>query len=210
MTKLDYKEFHPDLVDSFEDGPLGLMIKHPLIVDIMPLPQLVNPRYEQQKKRAEEALLSGDIERYIWTHERPFRLMYLSTLFTSGQIDRVQLKKVLPSVWSDAEPADELEWEYLFQEAGFCSDATSDELEALSGSSVDLWRGGNISDFPGLAWSLRRETAEFFAKRFNASYPTLWRARAKFNDVYAYIVGRSEAEVVIAPELVKSVRVVTR
>lgn len=207
---LDTKKLLPELQSHLvKDRSFGVMLHHPLVISVVPLWKTCNEMYLRKKEELAVAVSQQDWERVIWLHERPYRLNKLEDLWVSGTINLHDLKELLPQVWTDAEPAEEMRWVHLFEEAGFCSDANEEQLEKLrQWTAVTVYRGGSKKGDLGLAWSLSRQTAEWFAYRFLRANetPYLWSGVVSTKAIYAYIVGRSEEEVVIDPSRVEDLR----
>jgi hypothetical protein len=73
----------------------------------------------------------------------------------------------------------------------------------MSSRRLVIYRGQPDSGPPGISWTLKRECAVWFARRFSpwrrAAEPTVLRARVNPSRILAYLVGRDEAEVVLDP-----------
>ena len=174
----------------------------------MPMWKPMNELYLRKKEAVEQSMAAHDWDQVIWLHERPYRLSKLEELFFERSIDSNDLVRMLPGVWTDAEPQDEMRWRHLFEAAGFCTDAIPEKLAELrSHLSVVVYRGGMRTDNLGLAWSLSRPTAEWFAYRFLPAgrVPYLWTGEVDVSSIYAYIVGRSEEEIVVDPAYIRDI-----
>src|SRR6478736_3433688 len=99
------EKLHPDLQTYLEErGPLGRMIRHPLLYEIVYMPQMnavLNARYLAKKKATTEAFDKKDWSHYIILYERPYRLvpfMNSMKLMTDQEYWHN-----LGRVWSDSE-----------------------------------------------------------------------------------------------------------
>jgi hypothetical protein len=207
---LNVKKLLPELQSHLvKDRTFGVMVHHPLVISVVPLWKVCNEMYLRKKEELAVAVSQKDWERVIWLHERPYRLNKLEDLWVSGAINLHDLKELLPHVWTDAEPADEMRWAHLFEEAGFCSDADEEKIAGLQQwTAITVYRGGSKNDNLGIAWSLSRQTAEWFAYRFltERETPYLWSGIVATKDIYAYIVARNEEEIVVDPSHVEDLR----
>jgi hypothetical protein len=59
---------------------------------------------------------------------------------------------------------------------------------------------------PGLSWTLNKDKALFFARRFKPPQPILATALLRKRDVLAYLPDRDEEEIVCLPTAVRDVR----
>ena len=72
---------------------------------------------------------------------------------------------------------------------------------ALMPDEFTIYRGSKRDDVDVLSWTLSRETAIKFARRFSGD--RLITAVAKKNDVHAFLARREEQEVVVDKFVVK-------
>lgn len=81
-------------------------------------------------------------------------------------------------------------------------------------NSFIIYRGTSrqevVSQDYGLSWTWNIRTARFFANRFKhvrkeSGGPIVLRADVKKADVWAYLEGRKEYEVIVSPDKVKNV-----
>jgi hypothetical protein len=78
------------------------------------------------------------------------------------------------------------------------------ELDSLldeCGGKVMVWRGAEcLKHARGLAWTLDRDRAEWFARRFSRDgRGYVWEARVPRCRIFAHLTGRQEAEIVLDP-----------
>lgn len=75
--------------------------------------------------------------------------------------------------------------------------------------AVLLSLGWDLPYIKALSWTLDRNTAEWFAHRFGKD-GTVYTARIKRDDIYAYFSGRKESEVIVDPDRLKKIMVAPR
>lgn len=194
-------ELHPDLVPHLDEGPLGPMIRHPLCLAMLVVPELhesINRMYEFKKEQTRDALASRDWSRYLWLHERPWRMTTLIWLNRLHTIRPAEVANVLPDVWADMESPhvhDPRSLRSLFRVAGKVGD------ELPPGQVFTVWRGASCMRWArhGVCWTLDYDHAKFFANRFRTkeSKPTIVRRIVRRDEIAAYFNNRSEQEVVI-------------
>jgi len=190
----------------------GHMIHHPLVIEPFyaeELAALCNERYRQKQEHVSKAALAQDWEHYIWLHERPYRLQAFIDAMSRGLLYPVASSvELLRQVWMDAEaPGINLRiWVKLFQminsnlKSHLMDEEEREHLASLP-AAITIWRG--VRKPPekryGISWSLSRERATWFAKRFaaNGSKPTLYNAVIPKEVVTAYLDGRNEQEVIV-------------
>ena len=92
----------------------------------------------------------------------------------------------------------------MFEALGYVSD-TNKVLEG----ELTIYRGTQSKDEIGIEWSLHREVAEWFARRWATPSTTSWLMTAKVDadDILAYLVTRGEAEVIVNPEKVRDLKI---
>lgn len=204
-------ELHPDLADYVHPhDTFGQVIHHPLVIWFMPLDSvtvgIVNSQYEQKRKAVEEALDKCEYERYIWLHERPYRLeAFISLIDEIGaDITDAQYWQILGEIWTDTENAHQNinEWADLFgaDRADRHLLMTEDEIAELNAlpDTLTIYRGcihGLNED--GISWTTDRNRAEWFANRFQNpdGTPCVLQQQIAKSEVIAYITRRSESEV---------------
>jgi hypothetical protein len=173
------------------DGPIPV-VSHPLVVLPAMVPDQANERYHRQLERYTRLLDARDYEGLLHVVERPYRLSTLRDLFGEGMLDVVSLRKILGWAWTDAEPADELEWLPLWKAAAPIFE------RRLPSDSMTIYRGQIPGEPIGIAWSLDRDIAVFFATRFERG-GTVLRGVIGRSRVLGYLVSRGESEIVCNP-----------
>jgi hypothetical protein len=191
------EELKPFLVET----GIGPMIKHPLVNTHAMLPGHVNRVYLAKKERLAQLIAEGKWESYLWLHERPWRLTTLSKLWADRRITRPELQELLLQVWMDTEMPHQFGKlpERLFAQSGFISD-DSETWQTLS-DPIAIYRGGTPR---GISWTTDIKKAQWFANRFKeldrGHY--LFAGWVAKKDVYAYIAGRNESEIVAPWKLI--------
>jgi len=192
-----YEELLPELQEYLEDDGVMPMIRHPLVFSV-PHNDLFNAHMNKALK-SKQALLQRakdekDWNRYIFLHERPYRLFALNrAILEQGglKISSLEFCEALRDVWIDTEfPTDQnLAWCSLL---GFaCLDPYPNQLESphrvatgmMTAEELDwlyqapdvltIYRGFTQVENPhgefeddGLSWTLDYEKAKWFARRF--------------------------------------------
>lgn len=197
------EELHEDLLPYVEEGEFGRMLRHPLIYEVPCIfaPAMTNRRYEEKLKMVKKAIEEENWERYVWLHERPYRLSAFAEVVE--HLDDNRYWKLLGSLWVDTENG----WAHLNQWRRFFSsnregrENLMDEDEQLAldslADTVTVYRGcerGLNED--GISWTLKREKAEWFATRFKKDGVVLEKQVQK-EDIIAVFTGRNEFEVIL-------------
>jgi hypothetical protein len=192
---------HPDLEACISKGaPLGPYIKHPLVFGFAFPAGVANRHYAYKLKAVEQAKREGNWDKFLWLHERPYRLPMLATLWSTNKIDLPTLRVLLLNCWMDTE----LPYQFgaiprrLFKATGFITDSP-DEWDAIP-DPLTVYRGA--SRRPGsnaISWTVNRDRAAWFARRLRriGKEARLWRANVAKSDVMAYIGERGESEVIV-------------
>ena len=194
---------HPDLEPYLEtDGVLGAQIRHPLVYQVPLISNgNVNAYYAQKKKAVEDALIAGAYGRFIFLHERPYRLEAFTKI--ADKLPDAKYWSLLSSIWTDTENGWQNieQWKELFGSSRSSRSFLMDEDEQFGlqnlGDSFTVYRGcqeGLNED--GISWTLRREKAEWFANRFQKDGVVLEKVITK-QDAVALFIGRNEPEVVV-------------
>ncbi len=196
------EDLHPDLVAATESGPLGPMIRHPLIVEIHhpdEMNHMTNERYKHKRKEIAEAREAGDWDQFVWTHARPFRFEALLQSLSdgAGYYDAESLTEkeceLIAAVWIDAEnPGVNRDiWVELF------ADMPCPALDELP-DKFRIYRGTVAEDDDGISWTLDENTAKFFANRFNSKGVVKSKIITRADALY-YTDERGEKEVIFDP-----------
>lgn len=193
---------HPDLEEHLVVTDFGRMVHHPLVIEIMPRPALVNHRYEEKRKALDEAKAAGNWRQVVWLHERPYRLDAFMSI--SDLLDDDNYWSLLADIWIDSENIWQNldQWRQLFESTRSGSPMTDEEEAALAAmpDPVPVYRGGveDANEY-GLSWTTDRERAEWFAVRMTGDdeVGVVLDGLVAKKDVAAYFMGRGESEIVV-------------
>jgi hypothetical protein len=218
------EDLHPDLEPYLvQDGPLGVpFLNAPLVKNIMHSPQenaWMNKSYLLKKEQVEKAASDGDWHRYVFWHERAYRLGALLDAVEKGaKVDPKIYWELVGSIWTDSENIreDRRSWQTIWTEPvpkrPFCM--SSSERKALKAlpDVIQVWRGvGHRTAARGMSWTINKTKAEWFARRYSSDdrTPHLVSGVVLKTDVLAYFTGRNESEVVAMPSRVKNQKIET-
>ncbi len=140
---------------------------------------------------------------------RPDRLPMIAAWHRSGRISSDQLRDLLAEWWPDTELPSSYGVGFLvslFRAAGFVTDTPGVEPPI---ESLTIHRGiDELGKQRGVSWTLDRERAVWFARRFSFRGPgTLLTAEIPPEHVLGIFHGRGEAEIVVDPKRLRRVRV---
>ena len=202
----------PELRECYiEDGPIGPMIKHPLVNEIMFHSwKLANEMYEAKRKLIEERLAQQDYLGILALYERPWRLQAVHTWWQEDTITKDELRDLFSWVWTDCEMPSQFGDmpRELFRATGFLTDIEGKRTRRdVFGcqKEITVYRGCQPEHKNGLSWTRNAAQAAFFAKRFNTE-GEVWSARAPVKSILGVFLGRGEDEAVVAPEKLKQRR----
>lgn len=151
----------------------------------------------------------------IYHINKTYRLQFLDII--QDYLSNVDLAELLAYIWVDSEGTSQdpncslsqlIEWFTEADKKALMDDEDYQVFDTLP-SEFSVYRGisthGNTN---GLSWTLNRETAEWFAKRFSfdGGKGTVIEATAKKEDVLAYFNDRNEQEIVINPQKLVNVK----
>jgi hypothetical protein len=208
------ESLHPDLQAHFCHLPNSKIpcIKHPLIYSIFHtdnLNALTNKRYEIIKADVQDALEQNDISRFVFLHERPYRLsaFHKALFFLNLNISDKDYWELLGGIWTDTENSwQQLDlWKMMFSSERPCSNylMEKDERKEFNNlpDKLTIYRGYVPNkNKHGLSYTLNQNTAEWFSKRYYKNGKVLKRIVNK-SDVLAYLNGRNEEEILIKPNI---------
>lgn len=236
MVETKDDPLHPDLVAYYEEGGEGVLarvLRHPLVYQVpFHHPGMANEAYKAKREALAAAETAGDIDSYLFLHERPWRLHALTQVlawdfdtfqregvFVSRQAADQALAEAITNVWIDSENLwqNAEEWERILHGIGAAKsqrmamdEDDRDRFEALP-DTVTVWRGAQLglNEF-GFSWTLNRETARWFATRLrdrSSNEPVLVTGTVAKDAIVGVLMGRGEEEVVPLPGSVKIVSV---
>ncbi|MCK1344464.1 MULTISPECIES: hypothetical protein [unclassified Bradyrhizobium] len=207
MTQIDYAEFHRRLEPL--DGELeeyldGNWVRHPWIFDIVDdrsRAAWINHWFRIKRAQWEEALAERDWLKFVCVYERPHRLE--GFFYIADECTHDDYWNTLGFVWSDSENI----WQNIdaWQELWNCdrpnklASMNEQERAALAAlpSDLTIYRGFTEGRLHGMSWTLDRDVAVRFAKRFRGPRAAIATARAKKSDVHAFFDDRQEREIVV-------------
>lgn len=208
------EDLNPELAKYIiPGGPLGPMLKHPLVIDIAYTPQLnamYNERLKAKKEYIDEKIKKQDWSSVLWMHERPYRFDVFMKYM--DKMPAEQYWELLRHVWEDTENL----WQYksivphLLTARKGCRqmmDSHALELFKKLPKEIVVYRGYQTRNRQGFAWSLSHGKALWFAKRFEQPRYNVVRGILQKSDVFAVMTGRNEYEVIAFPECVKKQQV---
>jgi hypothetical protein len=202
MKRMQEEELDEELAAWVEPGPLGNFLNHPLVQDLMvdAMPGLANMRLRDKRKRLAAAGAKEDWNSYVFLHERPYRFQALEEVLAEYPVK--DPGKLVASVWIDSENIHQNYdgWGEILSDYGMAME--SDDRKTLSELPEELtvYRGCTKAGEDGYSWTLDKEKAEWFAKRFARSGAQLLETKIPKDSVVAYLGGRGESEIVILPE----------
>lgn len=171
----------------------------------------VNHLYRESQKQLEECRRKKDFYGAVFCYTTPHLLEgFVEEL---GEADDKTYWTVLGAVWINGEApwTNRKLFLQLFSGARPHRDhlMDADERKALKKlpNQLKVYRGFGGERGKGLSWTLDREKAVWFAKRFHEVHGKPGRVIegvCQKADVFAYFAGRNESEIVIAPEMVKA------
>lgn len=194
-----------ELRDTVKEIKGFTFIAHPLLHTIYfrnkEEDKLYNSFLKTRKEALHEAEVKHDYHGAIWLHQRPYRLQALLNYWQDilKHSPEGTLEELIMEVWVDCEnPHVNLSaWKTIFSE--FPIDKTKlmseDDLKAynnLAGEFV-IYRGATSKR--GISWTLSKDIAEWFAKRFNRNGKVFERIVSK-DDIICYSNIRSEHEII--------------
>ena len=228
-TKEDLNEELIDHID--EDSPFGVFLRHPLLVTVYveEMNAYYNYQYLGKRKQADKALKKKDWNRWIWLHERPFRLD--AFLFICRDIPAKEYWTLLREIWIDTEGpgVNQDIWLELFnrpypkrrkmmtgkERRTLANEGRSGELNIYRGyvDGLDSEDSEYIEEDrdreSGISWTLDYNKAEWFARRFlsgGTGHGVVAEAICKPKDVIAYFESRGEKEIVVDPSKIRILR----
>ena len=208
------EELHPDLLPYLEKVDDMPMLRHPLVY-FVPFSDMqskhANRLYEHRKADVAAALRNGEPHRFVFAHERPYRLAafqeYLET--SVEDVTDSEYWRVLSSIWIDTENywQNKKDWIDMFQAHRHDRLHFMDMEErmhlAMMDSEFTVYRGATYLDAQrGLSWSLSEERAKWFAKRLHqpgGPPPVVVEGAVRRGDVIGLLESRGEEEIVALP-----------
>ena len=195
-------KLYPELEQYIVETPIGLYIKHPLVFQPYLSATLANQQLEQKYKFLRKALKTKNFNQYIFLHERPYRINAFQDI--KKDLDNKTYWRLLSNIWTDTENSwqDIETWKKLFKSKRNKKENLMGGQELATYESLDneliIYRGcvKGLNE-NGLSWTLNKDQAEWFAKRFDKDGIVIEKRINKKN-IVAYFNSRGEEEVVVA------------
>ena len=196
------QELLPELRPYLEQGAMGEQLRHPLIYQVPLLNNgAANHLYKFKVEETQRALKESNWTKYIWLHERPYRLDAFIEI--ADKMKDRDYWQFLVAIWSDTENGWQnlSEWQRLF-------DSDRPERKHLMleeefyyyqklPDTVTVYRGCQKNQNEnGLSWTFDKEKAQFFATRLKKNGIVLEKTVSK-NQIVAVLLGRGEQEAII-------------
>lgn len=212
---------HPDLQPYFVDGPVGKMLHHRFVINVMTIPgrhKADNTMYLHRKDEAERSSLEKDWRRYIACHERPYRAEALQRVLAEGclPLEQPATWQLIKAVWIDSENVDEHNkfWTTIWEKASLEMTLDLGERSAFDKlpDPVPVWHGLEREDCVGLgfSWTTDMGIAEWFAQRFarfNHRQACIAAGAVRKEHVRGFLLSRGEYEIIVFPDKVDQVTV---
>jgi hypothetical protein len=211
MDTFEAVDLHPDLVPYVQERQIGTVLHHPLVIQIFfneRLHKLANQQYRQKIKLLEEAQQAEEWTTIVYLHERPYRLSaFMDIAERIMEVDEADYWELLADIWVDSESIsmDQPLWlEALAtndpdtRAQHFMEERERDLLASLP-RWVDIYRGVDVGgNEAGMSWTLDRDKAEWFARRYHG-HGTLLKCACPRDRIIAVLLGRGEQEVIVDP-----------
>ena len=139
---------------------------------------------------------------------KPYGLTFLK--FAEPHLSKEEFSKLLGDAWVRSEnPNDDPNFTKrdliaMFKRADKQALMTEEDYKQWQGldETITVYRGvtsHNAKNIKALSWTLDRQTADWFARRFEEE-GTVYEAQINKKDIYAYFGERCESEVVVDPK----------
>ncbi len=217
--KPDVNTLHPDLRTWMFKGPLGPMLKHPLVFDMIVSPATharINAYYKYKRDERERMLKAKEWHKYVWIHERAHRLDAFSEI--QHNLKPIPYWELLGSLWTDSDniyqnfDAWKYYWHVDHPYRHRIMDADERKQLRAMPETFEIYRGvRHKKSIRGLSWTIDKNRAIWFANRYAGTTPSAYLATATVSksNVLAYFTGRNEKEIVITPEKCGKIDVIT-
>ena len=187
------------------------VLKHPLLISMWsePLESSLRSLVDAQVARAKKCLAENKFSKYVQLHERPYQIDAL--LQFAGQIPTAdEYWGLVSRIWIKAEfPHERLvEWQTAW--TGQCTEFQAFRYLAMSKEGVEclralpeevpVYRGQELRHPFGISWSIDKDKAVWFAKRFQRYRNTpmcVVEGLVQKRDATALLLERGESELVI-------------
>ena len=163
--------------------------------------------WRRRMEQAREDVLRRDWASALDKLDKSERLGLLSEWWNEDCLTLEELRAALPGTWSRSEPDDtDPEWLALWTDAAESGRVETDPLP--DGDPLTIYRGepeAPAAGSRGIAWSLSRDTATFFALQPPWSQGTaiVLEGSVPRRDVLGHVTDRNHAEVIVEPKHVR-------
>lgn len=202
-------ELHPDLKVYLTEGSHFKSLQHPLVYGVPYTPEMnnyYNKRYALLTESTQQALKDRKPFRYIWMHERPYRLDAFVRYTEEADMSDDDYWEALGAVWQDSENVWQhfATWKRLLRadrpNKHMFMDEEDREAFAKLPDTLKVYRGCvRDQNEKGMSWTLDRKRATWFSKRFQRAgeIPCVRSKTIRKDRVFAYLGGRGESEIII-------------
>jgi hypothetical protein len=202
------EELDPELKETLFTSSSMEFIGHPLIHDMYF--EMENHRYNTQlkmkKQHVQDCFDRKAWHQYIFIHERPYRLFAFKTI--ERYLENKEYWELLHSIWIDSENIyqNKKDWKKLLTSNRKHKECFMDKKDRIFFKSLPdeivvyrgYIRGENLK---GFSYTLSKDVALFFSNRFKTGKGNIVEKVVKTRDVFAYLGGRNEEEVIILVEV---------
>jgi hypothetical protein len=205
LTRLELNSKAEPLLHELRPFAHDKLLHHPLIVEYVEPDRaaVVNARYRDLRRQADDSIAEEDWSGYIFLHARPYRLDALAKCVDLG-VSGSEYWRLVGEVWTDSENIfqNRRRWKRLWSSKEPEREACMDKQERarLAGFPdwFTVWRGtARQQSIKGLSWTTDKEKAVWFAERSAIeTQPLLVAGTVSKKDVKAVFLGRNETEIV--------------
>lgn len=202
-TFFEIEELDKELVKAIKEGVTGKVIHHKFCITLFIVPELFksyNDTLRHKKEMATKALESANWSTYVFLHERPYRLDAFLDIFKEEKCSLKERAELLMDIWTDCEwpNLNGSAWRTLLRIHDEYLMTTEDKarLDSLP-ETVTVFRGSSQKGKNGISWTLSKEVAEFFAKRFKREDGIVYEKRILKKDIVCLTTQRGEEEILI-------------
>lgn len=168
---------------------------------------------EDRQRRYERLSKAEKLSHCVSTINKGNRFAYLDYLYKLGAITDQECADEVYSIWTMQEK---------FHDCGIAKTKLirfmkmadkeinlPDNIEQLSDDDmVTIYRGVRVNNYKGLSWTINKQRAEWFAKRFgiNGEKGYVFTGQIKKKDIIAFFDSRNEEEAVCDYRKVKDIQ----
>jgi hypothetical protein len=201
------EELLPALKEYLRDVKgVGPCIQHPLYYAVPHFPQMnamVNRQFKEKERMLKKYLREENWSGVLVAHERPYRVQAFVGI--EENLDDKNYWELLSWLWSDSENIwqNNSLWQRLLasprHESHYFMDDDERKFFASLPDEITVYRGYQKGkNFDGISYTLNKERAEWFAKRWSRGNRAAVRERVvKKPQVFAYLAGRNEEEILL-------------